>query len=168
MRCRQRQFTASVRIISLSGVSGFLSSCRVVSFLISLFHALFLSVSLSPSRSLHALTAKCRGASLTEHHHKLTNLQQWDPTIGPVTVLHTAVGDTPPRGPPPPSVCPPTDPIDRNPTASDLSTLRASCSDIESIIGRYSRCFGADKTDKRMECLEYSTEKEERKRRERN
>lgn len=26
--------------------------------------------------SSHALTAKCRGASLTEHHHKLANLQR--------------------------------------------------------------------------------------------
>lgn len=51
---------------------------RVVLFLI--FLSPLLPLSLSLSRSLHALTAKCRGASLTEHHHKLANLQQWDPT----------------------------------------------------------------------------------------
>jgi len=44
--------------------------------------------------SSHALTAKCRGASLTEHHHKLLNLQQW---ASPIAASHA--GDKPPRAP---------------------------------------------------------------------
>lgn len=115
MRCRQRQFTASVRIMRLSGVSRL--PPRAFSRLSSLF-----------SR-LHALIAKCRGASLTEHHHKLTSLRRWGPSET-LRARHTLSRGTLP--PPPPRRLKPNDSFD---------IARAVCCDIESMIGSVSGCF---------------------------
>lgn len=100
----------------LSGVSGFLLVSRLSS-----------RLSLSLPLSLHASTAKCRGASLTEHHHKLTNLQSWGPTA--------------PRGPSlsysPPLEASPLRDLHRDGPRwiYDRSMSCASRSDIESITG---------------------------------